>query len=544
MSTPNAPADTDTQLPWKRLGILLGFFVALYCINLFIPRDLWIQDEARYGEVVREMLASGHWLIPHLNGHFYPDKPALYFWLVAAVGGVVGQGIVAFRLVTLFSTLAAVYGVWLVGRRLAGNTAGLWSAAIFASAFLTLFVGQMARMDMLLTASVVFAWYALLGGWKRQSLTEPQRRTNRGLLAFWTLAILGVTIKGPIALLFTVLPALACTAHENGWLGLKRLRPIAGMSAFIAVIAIWIGIIFARGEGHYLWEIWHDQLVGRAVNSWSHREPVYFYVALAPLLLMPWTGLVVQGSFRLWRERPAHWRSVAWFALLPLGAVSLISGKLFIYIEPLFPALCVGAGFAAAHLWQSRRRPSLWVSLPPVVFLVGLVVATFWVNRTLLDGGSPAKWIAAVLALMGAIGLVLALLDGRRWLLGWSAISVGISICIFGVLIYLLNPLYSGRAIGEAIARLAPGNTPVGVVNTTRGILNYYAGREMTELEIAQAPAWWKTHPNALLIVKTEDLPRVMGPAGRTTPCRVNETYSTELKQYHLLMDCRAADGR
>lgn len=523
MSKPDA-LDNRRALLW-----LLAFFAALYCINLFIPRGLWVQDEARYGEVVREMLASGHWLIPHLNGHFYPDKPALYFWLVAAVGGVVGQGVLAFRLVTLFSTLAAVYGVLLVGRRLAGQAEGWWSAALFASAFLTLFVGQMARMDMLLTASVVFAWYALLCFW--------QDARPRALVGFWTLVILGVTIKGPIALLFSVLPALAWAAHEERWRGLRRLRPLLGLAAFVLVIAAWVGMIIARGDGHYLWEIWHDQLVGRAVNSWSHREPIYFYVVLAPLLLMPWTALVVKGALTLRREQGSTWRMVAWFALLPLAAVSLISGKLFIYIEPLFPAMCIAAGVGAARLWRGPR-PSLWISLPPVMFLAASVVAVVLVNERLLDSAGAGQVLAGVLAALSLAGLALIFVNGRRWLLGWGALSVGTSICIFGVLIYLLNPLYSGRAIGEAIARLAPPPTPVGQVNTTRGILNYYAGRKMTELEIAQAPSWWNAHPGALMIVKTEDLPRVLGPAGRHRPCRVDQTYSVELKQYHLLAGC------
>jgi len=526
MSMPKPDAPTDR----RALLALLGFLVALYCINLFIPRDLWIQDEARYGEVVREMLATGHWLIPHLNGHFYPDKPALYFWLVAAMGAVVGQGVMAFRLVTLFSTLAAVYGVLLVGRHLAGRSAGQWSAALFASAFLTLFVGQMARMDMLLTASIAFAWYALL------SYRDSGR--PRTLVGFWTLVILGVTIKGPIALLFSVLPALAWTVHEDGWRGLRRLRPLLGLGAFVLVIAAWIGIVVARGEGHYLWEIWHDQLVGRAVNSWSHREPIYFYVVLAPLLLMPWTGLVVQGAYRLWREHDSVWRSVAWFALLPLLGVSLVSGKLFIYIEPLFPAMCVAAGVGAARLWRAPR-PSLWVSLPPVLFMAAAAIAVVLVDRRLLESAASAQVLAGVIAAMGVVGLSLAFVNGRRWLLGWSVLSVGISIGIFGVLIYLLNPLYSGRAIGEAIAQQAPPGTPVGMVNTTRGILNYYAGRKMTELEISQAPAWWNAHPGALMIVKTEDLPHVLGPAGRHRPCRIDEVYSVELKQYHLLKGCQ-----
>ena len=31
----------------------------------------------------RDMLASGNWLIPHIGGALYVDKPPLYFWLLA-----------------------------------------------------------------------------------------------------------------------------------------------------------------------------------------------------------------------------------------------------------------------------------------------------------------------------------------------------------------------------------------------------------------------------------------------------------------------------
>ena len=78
-----ASSRSGTEGSFKHYILLLaGLLVGVYVINLFIPRDLWVQDEARYGEVVREMLQSGSWkgwLVPHLNGYAYPDKPPLYF---------------------------------------------------------------------------------------------------------------------------------------------------------------------------------------------------------------------------------------------------------------------------------------------------------------------------------------------------------------------------------------------------------------------------------------------------------------------------------
>ncbi|HET7537301.1 MAG TPA: hypothetical protein VFJ90_12655, partial [Candidatus Didemnitutus sp.] len=55
---------------------------ALFGIGLgFAP--LANPDEARYGEIPREMLATGDFVTPRLDGVKYFEKPPLTYWLVA-----------------------------------------------------------------------------------------------------------------------------------------------------------------------------------------------------------------------------------------------------------------------------------------------------------------------------------------------------------------------------------------------------------------------------------------------------------------------------
>jgi 4-amino-4-deoxy-L-arabinose transferase-like glycosyltransferase len=516
----------------RNVLLLLAIFVAAFCVNLFFSRDLWVQDEARYGEVVREMIASHDWFVPHLNDYPYPDKPPVYFWMVAAVSAIVGQGELAFRLVTVFSTLGAISGVYLLGRALAGREEAFWSAALFSTTSLTLLVGQIVRMDMLLTVAVVFAWYALHKFYASGS--------RGGLVAFWALSALALAVKGPIALLFTVIPGLAWLTWENGWSGLWSMRPLLGLSAIAAMVGVWSAVVISQGQQHYLDIIWNKQLVGRAVNSWSHKEPFYFYLALSPVLFMPWTGLIAHGGHALFRSRPLHWKGILLFAILPLVGISMVSGKLFIYMEPLVPACCIAGGIAATGIVQ-RSQVSRWATWPPVVFIATLATAIIFISVKQLEHQAWQGYaVGTVLGLLALIGGFLTQANGRRWLSGWLGISLVLSWLVFGVLAHVLNPFFSGRALGQFVAQLASPDRPIAVVHDTRGILNYYAGRTFTEVELASAQAWLKAHPDAVIIVKDSNLQAVLEGDNRAkASCAVDKTFLVLLKEYHVLADCQ-----
>ena len=517
----------DTAPLRRPLLLLLGLFIALYVADLALPRGLWVQDEARYGEVVREMLVDGHWLVPYLNGHPYPDKPPLYFWLVAALGGVVGHGELAFRLFSVLSTLAVTVGVWRVADKLAGRRAAFWSSAVFLSMLLTLVVGHIMRMDMALAAAAVFAWDALLA--------RRADGNKASLLAFWGFTALTVALKGPVGLAFTLLPALVWLSWEEGSGMWRRLRPLSGLVWIASLVAAWIGAALATGHGAYLETVWREQLLGRAVKSWSHREPVYFYLVLLPFLLMPWTGLIGTGMWRMLRRRNLAWRATLSFTFLPLIALSLVSGKLFIYLQPLVPGLALAGGLAAATL---RRRALMpwWVAFPPALFFGASAIALAWAAGHKLQ--AVQEWVEPAAVGFGVVafaGLTLSGCKGRSWLQGWLVLAVLVNAQLFGLLTRALDPIYSPRALGEYLARQATPTTPVGVINVTRGILNIYAGRRFDEVSLTDAATWLNAHPDAVIVVKDEDAPRVgIDPAA----CTARRAFTLEFKTYHVLHAC------
>ncbi len=110
------------SLPAKTLLFLLALFAVLWFGTLDY-RKLIKPDEGRYAEIPREMVASGDWLTPRLNGLKYFEKPALQYWATAAAFTVFGEHHWTARLWGALSGFLGVLVTWFAARRLWGKDA-------------------------------------------------------------------------------------------------------------------------------------------------------------------------------------------------------------------------------------------------------------------------------------------------------------------------------------------------------------------------------------------------------------------------------------
>src|SRR6266480_2669065 len=78
------PMSPLSNLPTRAvLWTLFAAITVLWFGNLG-SRDLMHPDEGRYAEIAREMLTTGDWVTPRLNGLKYFEKPPLQYWVTAA----------------------------------------------------------------------------------------------------------------------------------------------------------------------------------------------------------------------------------------------------------------------------------------------------------------------------------------------------------------------------------------------------------------------------------------------------------------------------
>jgi 4-amino-4-deoxy-L-arabinose transferase len=90
--------------------IIILLFIVVYILPLGV-RPMIIPDETCYAEISREILNTGEWIIPKLNGLRYFEKPILGYWLNAASISTFGEN--AFS-VGLPSAMAAGFSVLLI----------------------------------------------------------------------------------------------------------------------------------------------------------------------------------------------------------------------------------------------------------------------------------------------------------------------------------------------------------------------------------------------------------------------------------------------
>ncbi|HYB40247.1 MAG TPA: glycosyltransferase family 39 protein, partial [Candidatus Methylomirabilis sp.] len=91
------------------------------------------------------MLRGGDWIIPHLDGVPYFDKPPLLYWLIGGAMAWLGPTEAAARLVSSLSVVAVAVLTALIGTRLGSGRLGLMAGLMVAANLETFLFGRMVK---------------------------------------------------------------------------------------------------------------------------------------------------------------------------------------------------------------------------------------------------------------------------------------------------------------------------------------------------------------------------------------------------------------
>ncbi len=386
--------------------LIVVFFLFFYLLPLG-ERPLTESDEPRYAEIPREMLASGDWVVPQLNGLRYFEKPPLAYWLNAASIGLLGQNALAVRLPGALATGLTALLLYQFALRLFGRRgAARWAALIYLSSLGVYAIGQAGIPDnpltTLLTGGIMAFWCGV----------HSERRERWWVLA-GALFGLAFLVKGFLA---GVVPALVLLP----WMLWRRAASqlVAGAlwvcATAVLVILPWALLVHLREGDYWHYFIWVEH-IQRFLSpaSGQHAEPVYYFLLYLPLLFFPWITLLPAGlaglKATLEQGEPKPDLRFLWlWLLMPFLFFSFSSGKLLTYILPCLPPLSLLLAYGLDRYLRAPNRPlfSAGVVINALVLLgaFGALVANVY-----FDAGSPLyPGSAAEVAWLPAAALLLA----------------------------------------------------------------------------------------------------------------------------------------
>ena len=485
----------------------LNFIWLIALLPIMLLRDFTPSNELRYLSIVDEALRNGTLFTFSHQGVPYADKPPLFFWLMMIGKQILGGHQMWF--LSLLSFIPAVITLMVMKNWVKNETEQKdVTAAQLLLMSCALFLGSapIVRMDMLMTMFIVLALYTFF---KIYSGTSTRKDT----WLFPVYVFLAVFSKGPVGLLMPLVSTIAFLIFKKK---IKSWNKYWGVKTWIILLILfgaWFAGVFAEGGTEYLNNLVFHQTVGRAVDSFHHKAPFYFYGISIWYAIMPWSFLFVGLSVASIYYKKIK-TDVEWFFLITFVStflmLSCFSSKLAIYLVPLLPFL---AYFSALQLRKYAWNKWLALSLliPAVIFvaaLPGFIIATTQ-NAELAYLRLPLIYAGAgILSLTGIISIVLIYKQ--------KDIHQTIKIFTFGLFLTLFVVGWSLKEINPQLgfANVCKEAKAVSEKNMTSGFNTYkikrsvsmdvFLGEKVQEITLDELSR--KLNTNELLIIERKRL--------------------------------------
>lgn len=321
----------------KRYWLALGLAAVL--LLFFGNGSLLVTDsvESNYALTAKEMVLSGDWLSPQIYGHYWYDKPILFYWLTAVSFKLLGFTEFAARLAPALFGLAGLALICYGGTRLYNERTGFYSGVMLLTSIEFFLISKS-----IITDAVLFFFFSA-------TLLFFYLGYRDGRARYWYLmyasAALAVLTKGPIGIL---LPGLIITLFllwQRDWRLLLRCRLLSGCLLFAVLCVPWYAAMYSIHGSEFINTFFGIHNYLRATVSEHPRDNVvYYYLLVNVLALFPWGLLLPWAAWQHYRRQ--GWRLAAREGFLLLWAATVfcffqsMATKYITYTYPLvFPMM-------------------------------------------------------------------------------------------------------------------------------------------------------------------------------------------------------------
>ena len=503
--------------------IVLFFAAAVYIGCMISPPSLMDDVDAVQAQIARNMISSGDWVTPRIDGVIYLEKAPLIYWMIAVSYEIFGVHDWAARIPVVASALAlawvtAAFGIWAFG-----NRAGLYAGLCIATCVGLFLFTRIQIPDVMVTLCMALSMWAFLRAIDDE---EPHPRWWAFVLA----ASIGISLllKSLIGILFPVAAALIYLAVTRQLFERKiwsRLHVWSGIAVAILIAAPWhvlatlrnppyfdFSLRSAPGEYHgFLWFFFMNEQVLRFLNLRYPRDyntmPRTLFWLLHLVWLFPWSvyfPAVARLSFKpLDRAGKTRLLALCWAGFILVFFTFSTTQEY--YSMPCYPALALllGSAMAAGGVWIRGGTRVLAFVLAAAGIAAG---ALFWMTRNIPAPGDisaalsqhPGAYtlslghiedltltsfaylrmpllVAAIAFLIGALGTLF--LRGQRVFFAAAVMAV-LFFQAARMALVVFDPYMSSRPLAEALNHAPPGKLIVDHHYYTFSSVFFYTGRD------------------------------------------------------------------
>jgi 4-amino-4-deoxy-L-arabinose transferase-like glycosyltransferase len=518
-------------------------------------RTLW-GPEGRSAVIVKEMMQSGDYFFPTINGSIYFDKPLLGYWVMLPGVLIGGLNEAMLRLPSTIAGLGTILVIFFTGQRLFNKRTGIFAALFLATSPMFLLWARTASADMMNTFIIwMMLWVFLLA----------REGRSRYLFMFYMIGAVGSFFKGPVApavSIFTVFLYSICSvlvarndsasirkALSNEFFWIVSAPAVWSIVASLILFgALFVAPIMLTGSWLPASMMWKENIV-RFLGQHDHQNPPYTYIAPLLLFCAPWTFFAIAS---LWQAR--HWEpgtARRWSLLSAIGILLffLISGsRRSYYILPLIPALGLITGKAMAD-WTREHKDSQFrlinfaakLTLALVVACAVTVPCAWFIIKLYRDA---SVFLMTVFILAGAVMALHFLIKKER-------LKV---LAVFFIVVFMIDIwgftsgmklAEKGKTLREFAYRAKTEIDETGEDNTAlfyggSPALIFYLNTKshITDVgSINSVENFRRKHPNGLLMVNFADAPETMkGYFQGLSPVAVQQTRPNDDRERFVLM--------
>ena len=325
-------------------------------------------DEAIYGENALQILKTNDWVVMKCGGLPDPSvlKPPVGAWLIAISFIIFGVNEFALRFWSALAGVGTIMAVYLFGKSIANKTAGFLAAILLLTipSFIGLHGARTGDYDVILTFFLTSALYSFY-------LYDKDKKNKFFIIStiFFSLAVL---TKGIVGLFF--LPIILCYLVYNK--NLKQIVSKNGLYAltiFVIITFPWFILRTLRQKGFISEMISYDlfkrttEAVEGHVGGWN-----YYFTLLAQnlgLFFMILVISVIYAANRTSKKNKEYSLLLIWIVFF-LGVFTIARTKLYWYITPVYPAICILTAISINELLIKLKKLKIIIFIMLIALLI------------------------------------------------------------------------------------------------------------------------------------------------------------------------------